>query len=305
MNRDLVCKSIISVLALTTMGLMVIILPSASAFSVGITATAPTVTAVFAATRIPTGTSNSTWTPVEHDFNGVTMVLVPAGCFQMGSTEAQIDYAVELARKDDVDAQPEWFGDEKPIHEVCFDQPFWIDQTEVTHAQFEQIRGKTDPLSFTGDSEPERGTWFEARDFCALRGARLPTEAEWEYAARGPEGFIFPWGNTFEANRLLYAGNLESRIADVGSKPGGVSWVGALDMSGSAWEWTSSLYQPYPYQATDGREADTGTRTDILRVLRGGSRYEVEDSARAANRGGGHPDAGFGSLGFRCIRSYH
>ncbi|MBC6935116.1 MAG: TIR domain-containing protein [Chloroflexi bacterium] len=104
-------------------------------------------------------TRNADWTPVERDFDGVTMVLVPAGCFMMGSNN---------------------YDNEKPVHEQCFDAPFWIDKYEVTQGQFSRLGGsKVIPNAFTGDNRPvENITWFEARDFCELRGMRLPTEAE-------------------------------------------------------------------------------------------------------------------------------
>jgi iron(II)-dependent oxidoreductase len=231
-------------------------------------------------------TRNADWTPVERDFDGVTMVQVPAGCFQMGSGDGD--------------------SDEKPIHEQCFDQPFWIDKYEVTQEQFNRLGGRQENSPwFSGSNRPvESITWFEAGAFCELRGVRLPTEAEWEYAARGPESRIYPWGNQWNENNLVWDGNSNRQTADVGSKPAGVSWVGAYDLSGNVWEWTSSLYEPYPYDAADGREADTGTRTDVRRVLRGGS-WDYYDSLdfRAPYRGWDDPNIRLNYFGFRCARS--
>lgn len=146
----------------------------------------PTPTPTFTPTHspIPVGfpgnpvTSNAAWEAhiTESEFNGFAMMLVPVGCFMMG---------------DDISR----FEDEKPAYEVCFDVPFWIDKYEVTNAQYAST-GCTD-----WSSEPQQPrncvTWFEARDFCAGRDARLPTEAEWEYVARGPDGLVYPWGNTY------------------------------------------------------------------------------------------------------------
>jgi formylglycine-generating enzyme required for sulfatase activity len=229
-------------------------------------------------------TQNAGWIPVERDLDGVTMVLVPAGCFQMGSND---------------------YDDEKPIHEQCFDQPFWIDKYEVTQTQFNRLGGRQENSPrFIGDNRPvENITWFEADAFCELRGVRLPTEAEWEYAARGPEILVYPWGNQWNENNVVWSGNSNGQTAEVGSRPAGVSWVGAYDLSGNVWEWTSSLYEPYPYDAADGREADTGTRTDVQRVLRGGSGYSYSNVLRAPNRDRNFPGYGNYSLGFRCARS--
>lgn len=196
-------------------------------------------------------------------------------------------------------------SDEKPVHQVCFDQPFWIDRTEVTQAQFRRFEGKTARASyFTGDNRPrENITWFEARDFCAQRGGRLSTEAEWEYAARGPEGLTYPWGNAFVGNNVVYASNSNNQTANVGSRPDGVSWVGALDMSGNVWEWVSSLYKPYPYEADDGRESTSDTNS--THVLRGGGWNGGGGVLRAANRDRSTPDIRYNGWGFRCARSYN
>ncbi len=260
------------------------------------------------ATPVPTVTANSQWTPVIQDFDGVTMVLVPAGCFRMGSSEEQIDYAFKLVKaRRPTDAQRRWFNDEKPAHEVCFAQPFWIDQMEVSQGQFKRFGGKALKSSkFMGDDRPvEQISWFEARDFCALRGARLPTEAEWEYTSRGPESLIYPWGNVFVADNVVYATNFNQQTAKVGSKPKGASWVGALDMSGNVWEWVSSLYQPYPYKANDGREADTGTQVGVRRVVRGGSWHNHSENVRATSRYRYAPSYTSITYGFRCARAYN
>ncbi|HEX2907466.1 MAG TPA: formylglycine-generating enzyme family protein, partial [Phototrophicaceae bacterium] len=226
---------------------------------------------------------NADWTPIEQDFDGVTMVMVPAGCFDMGSDNG--------------------VSDEKPVTEICFTAPFWLDKTEVTNGQFAQFDGEAANASRWPDADRPREniTWFEARDFCAQREARLPTEAEWEYAARGPENWVYPWGNEFVANNVVFGDNSGSQTAAAGSKPGGASWVGALDLSGNVWEWASSAYQPYPYQADDGREDSNGT--DVQRVLRGGSWFNVYPSNfRAASRSRDTTDHRNNIRGFRCVR---
>jgi len=191
-------------------------------------------------------TANAQWTPVVQDFDGVPMVLVPAGCFMMGSNT---------------------FEDQQPVHRQCFDAPFWIDQTEVTNEQYYRIMG----LGESADNAQLPFldvNWFGAKDYCAVRGMQLPSEREWEYAARGPSSFIFPWGNTYESGLAVE----DSSPHEVGTLPQGRSWVGALDMAGNAAEWTSSLYAPYPYDPTDGRENlsdSTGAR--IARGIGSGS----------------------------------
>ena len=225
------------------------------------------------------------------------MALVPAGCFMMGSTDAQIDYFVSLGSGRSL------FSDEQPAAEICFDVPFWIDRYEVTIGQFTRLGGQAARGSRTGDDLPrERITWFEARDFCEQRGGRLPTEAEWEYAARGPDNLMYPWGNDFVADNVVYSGNSGNQTAAVGSRPGGVSWVGAQDLSGNVWEWVSTIYQDYPYSATDGRENNSDTRD--IRGLRGGSYYDMEYNLRTADRSGTYSDNQDYNYGFRCARSY-
>lgn len=231
--------------------------------------------------------NNTDWETFETTFeDGIEMVLVPRGCFQMGSAEGDTD--------------------ETPVHEICFDAPFWIGRTEVTQADFIRLNGvKVNPNSFLGDNRPiETITWFEARDFCLFRGMRLPTEAEWEFAARGPDNLSYPWGDEWDPSNVMWNRISAQGTADVGRIPAGVSWVGALDMAGNMWEWGSSLYRPYPYTPSDGRENDIGNRTDILLVLRGGSWFSSNSNFfRTANRFGNFPDASANDIGFRCARS--
>jgi formylglycine-generating enzyme required for sulfatase activity len=228
---------------------------------------------------------NEDWSPVEQDFDGITMVLVPPGCFRMGKDSRS---QVELQS-----------------YQICFDQSFWIDRTEVTQGDFARLGGQEEIINrndFIGENRPLLVTnWFDAYDFCTLRGARLPTEAEWEYAARGPDSLMYPWGNEWQEDYTL---NTQGYY-DVGSKPLGVSWVGALDMIGGGLEWTNTIYDPiyfpYPYSPDDGRE-DT-QRTEVRRVIRGQTHLYPFD---------GYPDTtwltAYGSsvvaseVGFRCAR---
>ncbi len=185
--------------------------------------------------------------------------------------------------------------DEQPEHKICFDRPFWIDRTEVTNGQYGSAG------AFPGDDRPRDNlTWFEARDYCASRGARLPTEAEWEYAARGPDSTIYPWGDTFNADALVFDGNFNNELWPVGTYPIGASWVGALDLAGNAWEWVSSVYRSYPYQAGDGREDPNNTTEK--RVYRGGMGSYIDYGASSATRFQLGPSERAWFVGFRCAR---
>lgn len=232
-----------------------------------------------AATSVPPTqapvTKNADWTPVVQSFDGVDMVQVPAGCFVMGNDEGR--------------------RDERPAHEVCFSAPYWIDRTEVTNKQY------GDSGAFQGDNRPrENLLWSEARDYCAKRGGRLPTEAEWEYAARGPDGLLYPWGNELIKDNLVFDENSNNETADVGSKPAGASWVGALDMSGNVWEYVSSAYARYPYDGSDGREDLTDATSD--RAYRGGIHNYIDFGAGTTARFKAPPDNRDWFVGFRCVK---
>lgn len=228
-------------------------------------------------------TSNAAWTPLGRDFEGVTMVLVPMGCFMMGSDGGN--------------------ADEQPVHEQCFDEPFWIDQTEVTQSDFTRLGGqKANSNRFEGADRPvERITWLEARDFCALRGVRLPTEREWEYAARGPDGLTYPWGDSWNEDNAVWSGNSNNQTANVGSRMSGASWVGALDMSGNVWEWTSSVYDDYPYFPDDGREQDSDDG-EVIRAWRDGSWGDTNTSELRAAFRNWNSASDYLNFGVRCAR---
>ena len=146
-------------------------------------------------------------------------------------------------------------------------------------------------------------TWTGGREYCAWRGARLPTEAEWEAAARGQEGRLYPWGaEPPDAERAVF-GRRSNHTDAVGQHPAGATPQGVHDLAGNVAEWTSTLYRPYPYRADDGREDPAAPGE---RVTRGAD--HVYDSSpeklRASFRGGFSraPAMGHRHIGFRCAR---
>lgn len=144
-------------------------------------------------------------------------------------------------------------------------------------------------------------TWAGARAYCAWRGARLPSEAEWEATARGADGRLYPWGNARPDAVRVHLASRAGATAPVGRLPAGASPFGAQDMSGSLAEWTSSLKRPYPYLATDGRESPDAPGE---RVTRGGDYLydDTPDTLTATHRDGfsNAPGRGHRHIGFRC-----
>jgi len=150
-------------------------------------------------------------------------------------------------------------------------------------------------------------SWFEALAYCNWlgeitgRSCRLPTEAEWEKAARGTDGRIYPWGSEWAEDRANTSEAGVGRTTAVGAFPAGASTYGILDMSGNVWEWCSSVgyaEAAYPYRADDGRE---DLERDVVRALRGGSWYDSRRYARCAVRYYDDPDDFDGSVGFRVV----
>ncbi len=244
----------------------------------------PLPTATFTATpvpfptAIPAGTRNDVWTPQVHEILGMPMVRVPAGCFVMGNSI--------------------WGGDvASHEHTVCL-SAFWIGQTEVTNAQYRtcvQAGACTrnglawqleDPVY--ANRPVVQVTWEQADAYARWLRMRLPTEAEWEYAARGPQDFYYPWGNEAPNDstfcQLANVWNCEGAAALVGSRPRDVSWVGALDMAGNVREWVNDYYAENAYATLPDVCFDpTGPTSGEYRVRRGANWDELASRSYAHN----------------------
>jgi eukaryotic-like serine/threonine-protein kinase len=195
---------------------------------------------------------------------------------------------------------------ERPAHEVEV-AGFWMKQTEVTNAEYGRCveAGACSAPSNGVWEEAARAdhpvthvTWEQANAYAAWVGGRLPSEAEWEHGCQGPVMQEYPWGEEAPTPELS---NFHEHVGDtvaVGSYPEGASPFGLLDMSGNVWEWTSSLDQPYPYVADDGREdAEASGR----RIGRGGSFYYTHHYLHCSARIGFNPVSPIPHLGFRTV----
>lgn len=231
------------------------------------------------------------------------MTLIPAGDFYQGSSEEMVDWA---AKKFHAESR-EWYRDETPVHKVYLDD-FYIDKYEVTAAQYRVYVEKTgkprpkyfnDP-KFNKDDQPVVGvSWQEASDYCVWTGRRLPTESEWEKAARGTDAKIYPWGHQPDDTKANVRGLKDKRrySAPVGTFPQGQSPYGLMDMAGNVWEWTDSWYQPYP-----GSDQKSDLFGEKFKVTKGGSWASNMDLARSALRGKMLLDRRQNYLGFRCAK---
>jgi formylglycine-generating enzyme required for sulfatase activity len=275
------------------------------------------------ATPTPAHRLGDTWT---RPADGMTMVYVPAAEFEMGSDDDEVDHALQLC-KEYINCERWWFEREQPVHTVALDG-FWIDQTEVTNAQYRECvkAGNCQEPIVCDPPEPAYQdpskadcpvvcvSWDDVQRYCAYAGARLPTEAEWEYAACGPERRRYPWGQAFDGTRLDYCdANCARRYGDkmvddgyaeaapVGSYPTGASWCGALDMAGNVWEWVADWYAD-DYYGRSPPHNPAGPSSGEYRVLRGGSWDDVTYSLRCAYRYGFYPDSVWRLAGFRCAK---
>ena len=258
----------------------------------------PTKTATPRSTTTPKATATpalgigSTW---ERPADGMRMLYIPAGDFEMGSEDGD--------------------GDEEPIHTVYLDA-YWMDETEVTNAMYAKCvsAGECDQPggSYYGDSSYTNHPvvhvdWNDAQNYCRWTGGQLPTEAEWEKAARGGlEGKKYPWSNEEpscqkSAENGAQFSDCSGETISVGSFS--ANGYGLFDLSGNVWEWVSDWYDS-GYYASSPSNNPSGPSSGNSRVLRGGSWLNNEYYLRSANRYRYYPTyTSSGNLGFRCSRS--
>ena len=212
----------------------------------------------------------------------IGMVFVEGGTFQMGSNS--------------------YYSDEKPVHTVTVSS-FYMDKTEVTQAEYRKVMGKN-PSRFSGcdDCPVENVSWNDANAYAQKVGKRLPTEAEWEYAARGgnkSKGYNYSGSNDIDAVGW-YGRNSNSKTHPVTQKQ--PNELGLYDMSGNVWEWCSDWYSDSYYRSSPKNDPQ-GPNSGSSRVLRGGSWGSLAYLCRVAYRGRGYPDGRASGSGFRLVLS--
>jgi len=309
---------------------------------------APAATPTLQATKPPLGIGSQKTS----DKDGMLIVYVPEGNFQMGTTDEQYPKVLQMcvqtgATQGDCETS---LKEEKPAHTVWLDA-YWIDRTDVSNAQFQGFvnasnyksdaekvgqsyvydvpskkwvetagadwkhpRGPQSSVSGLQNHPVVQISWNDAAAYCQWAGRSLPTEAQWEKAARGTDGRIFPWGNLNPAGNLLNFSdkNLDDSLSDksiddgyqltspVGNYPDGASPYGALDMAGNVWQWTSGW--DGPYNNADQRNP-TGPVSGESRVRRGGSWVDDIYNVRSAYRFPASPTNSTPNSGFRCADS--
>lgn len=224
--------------------------------------------------------------------DGMEMVFVPEGTFEMGSNTGD--------------------EDEKPVRQVNLDG-YWIDKFEVTNAQYEKCVSEGDctppgnTSAYTRDAYFGNGTydehpvvhvtWYQAQEYCQWTGGNLPTEAQWEKAARGTDSREYPWGDQTPDPNLA---NFDLSVGDstaVGSYPSGASPFGVLDMAGNVGEWVQDSFEPY---AVNNVTNPITNSTSAYRTIRGGNYFDQPSAIRSTYRFYGEPDLSGYDIGFRC-----
>ena len=243
------------------------------------------------------------------------MVFVPAGHFIFGTDETD-----ESAEALSMGIPKPWYADESPQVKI-FLKGFYIDRYEVTNQRYKiylDDTGAIPPPNWEKENYPKGKdkhpvvwvTWYDAANFCQWAGKQLPSEKQWERAARGTDGKKYPWGNTFDLQsaNLASATGKKTILAPVGSFPKGANANGVHDLIGNAWEWTNDDYKPYKDSTYKSDNFDAG-----LKVIRGHSASDIghfpgalylsalEKFARSGYRQFANPDEPTPDVGFRCI----
>ncbi len=229
------------------------------------------------------------------------MVLIPAAEFTMGRTR--------LTPDDNTKMRPRVLLDDRPAHKVWLNA-YYLDAREVTNAQYAKFLSATarrPPYHWSGAAYPKgeenlpvfNVSWDDANAYCRWAGKRLPTEAEWERAARaGKEGLAYPWGDKMEAGKARY--NVETGPVPVGQFP--ASDFGLYDMAGNVSEWCSDWFDREYYQSSPSRNPK-GPETGMYKVIRGGAWSDEAARTTVFFRNWVRPNQTTPNIGFRCAMS--
>ena len=248
------------------------------------------------------------WAEPSRAYDEPSMVRIPAGNYKIGF---KTDKALSECTKHNDPCKRKWFEDEEPIHTIYLDS-YLIDKFEVTQEEFAGEMG-SNPSEFRGDKLPvEKVTWHEAQQYCRRVGKRLPTEAEWEVAAKGGKENIYPWGNEVQSRKANFCDrhcnkrwNVEQFIdgykttAPVGSFP--PNGYGLHDMAGNVYEWVFDWYEKEYYEHSKSKNP-RGPSTGKYKVMRGGSWINYAVGTRPTDRTDSKPDKRLNFTGFRCAK---
>lgn len=225
--------------------------------------------------------------PKANRVDGSLMITIPAGQFTMGSKYGDLE--------------------EQPVHKVYLDS-YEIGKYEVTVKQYRafcEATGRQMPKAPTWgwkDNHPiVNVTWADADAYCKWAGGRLPTEAEWEKAARGTDARVYPWGNKWDRNKCANGVLGLTSTVPIGNYPKGASPYGCMDMAGNAWEWCADWYGEDYYRMSPSRNPK-GPAGGEYPVLRGGCWYSHMQGTRTTYRGSFFPSGSWYSGGFRLAR---
>lgn len=277
------------------------------------------------------GIALSAWIFAENSYAGAGSTNLPAGIVQTGSEYLSTKDGMPLVMVPGGEFMMGYAGgcyDECPPHKVRLD-PYFIDKHEVTNGQFERFIKAT---GYHAQGPWRRGygkmqadypcrfvTWYDAKAYAAWAGRELPSEAQWEFAARGAKSLAYPWGEQWKDGLCRSGLDVAAGPIKIGSYPRGASPCGCLDMAGNVWEWVNDWYDRYYYQSfkavatnptgpPDGAQPEerfvksktaAGNERSTLKVIRGGAWAANHDDVRGARRMWGNPSYWLNDTGFR------